>query len=124
MPSVSLSLHHAAVSLSLSRCFSTLLRRFQVSIFFVLKLSLKIFHKQACYVNNERIQKWRDALRLVANLAGWHLDRRCPEADSVKAIVEFIRNNFKSVGNNFLHTSKYLVGMESRIILEQNMLKA
>nr|XP_023879432.1 TMV resistance protein N-like [Quercus suber] len=66
-------------------------------------------------VNNERIQKWRDALRLVANLAGWHLDRRCPEADSVKAIVEFIRNNFKSVGNNFLHTSKYLVGMESSV---------
>lgn len=27
-------------------------------------------------VNNERIQKWRDALRLVANIAGWDMDLR------------------------------------------------
>ena len=27
-------------------------------------------------VNDERIQKWRDALRQVANIAGWDMDLR------------------------------------------------
>ncbi|XP_075648755.1 disease resistance protein Roq1-like [Castanea sativa] len=50
-------------------------------------------------VNDERIQKWRDALRLVGHLAGWHLNQRdlVGMESSGKEMMDLVNKRLKDV---------------------------
>ncbi|XP_030956932.1 toll/interleukin-1 receptor-like protein isoform X2 [Quercus lobata] len=40
--------------------------------------------------NKERVEKWKDALTQVGNLAGWYLKEDCSEIENIKDIVGWI----------------------------------
>ncbi|XP_050263224.1 TMV resistance protein N-like isoform X2 [Quercus robur] len=64
--------------------------------------------------NKERVEKWRDALRQVANLRGWHLEDTWPEIEDIKDIVEWISLNLKY--DAFPYIAKKLVGIYPRVM--------
>ncbi|KAK9988861.1 hypothetical protein SO802_029100 [Lithocarpus litseifolius] len=64
--------------------------------------------------NKERVEKWRDALRQVANLRGWHLEDTWPEIEDIKDIVEWISLNLKY--DAFPYIAKNLVGIYPRVM--------
>ncbi|XP_065638909.1 disease resistance protein RUN1 [Quercus suber] len=61
-----------------------------------------------------RVDKWRDALRQVGNLAGWHLKDTRPESQDIQEIVEQISLNLKY--DAFPYITKDLVGIYSRLV--------
>ncbi|XP_075650383.1 disease resistance protein Roq1-like [Castanea sativa] len=72
------------------------------------------------FVKNEeneektRVDKWRDALRQVGNLAGWHLKDTRPESLDIQEIVEWISLNLKY--DAFSYITNDLVGIYSRLV--------
>ncbi|XP_030926116.1 TMV resistance protein N-like isoform X2 [Quercus lobata] len=64
--------------------------------------------------NKERVEKWRDALTQVGNLAGWHLKNTRSEIEDIKDIVGKISLNLKY--DAFQYITKDLVGIYSRMV--------
>nr|XP_023878374.1 TMV resistance protein N-like [Quercus suber] len=64
--------------------------------------------------NIERVEKWRDALRQVGNLAGRHLRNTRSEIEDIKDIVGKISLNLKY--DAFPYITKDLVGIYSRMV--------
>ncbi|KAL0009633.1 hypothetical protein SO802_011135 [Lithocarpus litseifolius] len=60
-----------------------------------------------------RVDKWRDALRQVGILAGWHLKDTRPESQVIQEIVGWISLNLKY--DAFPYITKDLVGIHSRL---------
>ncbi|XP_030965651.1 TMV resistance protein N-like isoform X1 [Quercus lobata] len=61
-----------------------------------------------------RVDKWRDALRQVGNLAGWHLKDTRPESQDIQEIVGWILINLKY--DAFPYITEDLVGIYSRLV--------
>ncbi|GMY08048.1 TMV resistance protein N-like, partial [Fagus crenata] len=69
-------------------------------------------HQERFKGNMEKVQKWRDALKEVANIAGWTLPADGPETEVIQKIVDVILNK---LGNMFSVETKGLVGINSRV---------
>ncbi|KAK9200165.1 hypothetical protein WN944_015361 [Citrus x changshan-huyou] len=67
-------------------------------------------HEEAFSENKEKVQKWRDALKQVANISGWELKDR-NESEFILDIVKDISRKFP-IKSEIL---KELVGMDSRL---------
>ncbi|KAF3437652.1 hypothetical protein FNV43_RR20408 [Rhamnella rubrinervis] len=64
--------------------------------------------------NFEKVQSWRDALKLVANLAGWHVSKdTTDESEFIKDFIVEISKKLDDVAT--LNISKDLFGMDSRL---------
>ncbi|KAF3951893.1 hypothetical protein CMV_022501 [Castanea mollissima] len=63
---------------------------------------------------SSQVDKWRDALRQVGNLTGWHLKDTRPESQDIQEIVEWISLNLKY--DAFSYITKELVGLYSRLV--------
>uniref|UniRef100_A0A7N2M279 TIR domain-containing protein n=1 Tax=Quercus lobata TaxID=97700 RepID=A0A7N2M279_QUELO len=61
-----------------------------------------------------KVDKWRDALRQVGNLSGWHLKDTRPESLDIQEIVEWISLNLKY--DAFSYITKDLVGIYTRLV--------
>ncbi|KAL4597629.1 hypothetical protein ACB092_11G002900 [Castanea dentata] len=61
-----------------------------------------------------RVDKWRDALSQVGNLAGWHLNNTRPESQVIQDIVGSISLNLKYDGVAYI--TKDLVGINSPLV--------
>nr|XP_023894568.1 TMV resistance protein N-like [Quercus suber] len=68
-------------------------------------------HEERFKEKMEKVQKWRDALREVANLSGWPSQNRS-EAECIQDIVEVILNK---LSNTFSAHTMGLTGIESRV---------
>ncbi|KAJ4713861.1 Resistance gene-like [Melia azedarach] len=68
-------------------------------------------HEEAFGENNEKVQKWRDALEKVADLSTWELNDRNE--------LEFVENIVKEISRKLIpkvfETHKELVGINSRL---------
>ncbi|XP_030971320.1 TMV resistance protein N-like isoform X2 [Quercus lobata] len=64
--------------------------------------------------NKERVKKWRDALRQVGNLRGWHLNNYRPESHDIQSIAGWISLNLKY--DAFPNITKDLVGIDSQVV--------
>ncbi|XP_060214978.1 TMV resistance protein N-like isoform X2 [Lycium barbarum] len=62
----------------------------------------------------EKLQRWKDALRNAANIAGWDV-RKTANGNEAKCIDQIINNNFPNMHCTISATEKYLVGIEARI---------
>ncbi|XP_050289676.1 disease resistance protein RUN1-like [Quercus robur] len=62
----------------------------------------------------ERVKKWRDALRQVGNLRGWHLNNYRPESHDIQSIAGWISLNLKY--DAFANITKDLVGIDSQVV--------
>ncbi|XP_061347960.1 disease resistance protein Roq1-like [Gastrolobium bilobum] len=71
-------------------------------------------HEKKFNANKERLQKWRTALQLVANLSGFHLEHgdRSYEYDFIERIVKDVSSKINRVP---LSVAKHPVGLESRV---------
>ncbi|KAL4594414.1 hypothetical protein ACB092_12G018900 [Castanea dentata] len=70
-------------------------------------------HQKNDRIDKEKIQKWKDAMREVGNLAGEHLlPHQRSEAKCIKDIVEVISNK---LSNALSAHTKGLIGIESRV---------
>ncbi|KDO40286.1 hypothetical protein CISIN_1g000802mg [Citrus sinensis] len=67
-------------------------------------------HVEAFRNNVEKVQKWRDALKVVANKSGWEL-KDGNESEFIEAIVNVISSKIRTE----LKIPKELVGIESRL---------
>ncbi|XP_050257412.1 TMV resistance protein N-like isoform X35 [Quercus robur] len=63
--------------------------------------------------NKETVEKWRDALREVGSLSGWHLKEYCSEIENIKDIVGCISLHLKYDALPYI--AKDLVGINSRM---------
>uniref|UniRef100_A0A2N9GNS1 TIR domain-containing protein n=1 Tax=Fagus sylvatica TaxID=28930 RepID=A0A2N9GNS1_FAGSY len=77
-------------------------------------------HEKDDKINVEKMQKWKDALREVANLPGWDLNQR-PELIVNQNIVGSIHSELYG---EFLSGSKDLVGIESSVEEMMDLLNA
>ncbi|KAK9993089.1 hypothetical protein SO802_022792 [Lithocarpus litseifolius] len=68
-------------------------------------------HEKCFKKNIKKVQTWRDALREVANLYGWHLQDR-PEAEFIQDIVKVIVDKLSST---FSIDTKSLPGIDFRV---------
>ncbi|GMY39807.1 TMV resistance protein N-like [Fagus crenata] len=69
-------------------------------------------HEERFKENIEKVQKWRDALKEVANIAGWTLPANGPETKVIQEIVDVISNK---LGNMFSVDTKELIGINTRV---------
>ncbi|KAH9725741.1 ADP-ribosyl cyclase/cyclic ADP-ribose hydrolase [Citrus sinensis] len=67
-------------------------------------------HEEFFRDNIEKVQKWRHALKVVANISGWEL-KDSNESEFIEEIVNVISSKIRSE----LEILKELVGMESRL---------
>ncbi|KAH9782150.1 ADP-ribosyl cyclase/cyclic ADP-ribose hydrolase [Citrus sinensis] len=67
-------------------------------------------HEEFFRDNIEKVQKWRHALKVVANISGWEL-KDSNESEFIEEIVNVISSKLRSE----LEILKELVGMESRL---------
>ncbi|XP_022734264.1 TMV resistance protein N-like isoform X2 [Durio zibethinus] len=74
-------------------------------------------HEERCKENEDKIQKWREALSVVADITGWHLKKRS-ESEFIGEIVTMISAKLCETYSN---VPNGLVGINSR--LEQLYLK-
>ncbi|KAK4580869.1 hypothetical protein RGQ29_024497, partial [Quercus rubra] len=70
--------------------------------------------------NKERVEKWRDALRQVGNLAGCHLKNTRCETEDIKDILGWISLHLKY--DAFPYISRDLVGIYSRMVELESLL--
>ncbi|KAF3437655.1 hypothetical protein FNV43_RR20411 [Rhamnella rubrinervis] len=68
-------------------------------------------HEDKAKLNTEEVQSWRDALKTVGNLAGWHVTKDTSESEFIK---EFIVQLSKKLDVGPLYI-KFLVGIDSRL---------
>ncbi|XP_020533296.1 disease resistance protein RPV1 isoform X2 [Jatropha curcas] len=68
-------------------------------------------HEKFFKEDMKRVQRWRSALSLIANLSGFCLDNRS-EAKCIQQIVNHVENRFKRTR---LYLPSYLVGIDSRV---------
>ncbi|GMY08061.1 disease resistance protein RUN1-like [Fagus crenata] len=69
-------------------------------------------HEERFKENIEKVQKWRDALKEVANIAGWTLPADGPETEIIQKIVKVILNK---LSGTFSVDTKGLVGINSQV---------
>ncbi|KAH9725834.1 ADP-ribosyl cyclase/cyclic ADP-ribose hydrolase [Citrus sinensis] len=67
-------------------------------------------HEEVFKNNVEKVQKWRDALKVVANKSGWEL-KDSNESEFIEEIVNVISSKIRTE----LEIPKELVGIESRL---------
>ncbi|KAF3952540.1 hypothetical protein CMV_021913 [Castanea mollissima] len=73
-------------------------------------------HEMKFKNNNDKVQRWRDALRKAANASGWHYKKGC---STYKSESHFIQNIVEEISNaklNWtpLYVAEYPVGINSR----------
>ncbi|KAK9995073.1 hypothetical protein SO802_024776 [Lithocarpus litseifolius] len=61
--------------------------------------------------NLKKVQRWKDALKEVANISGWHLQNR-PGAEFIQDMVEMILHK---LNYTFLIDAKGLIGIDSQV---------
>ncbi|XP_050261539.1 toll/interleukin-1 receptor-like protein [Quercus robur] len=71
----------------------------------------QVFNKHEDEENIEEVKKWREALKEVANLAGWDLQDR-HEAEFIEHLVEVISHRLNPKSSSF---TKDLVGINSSV---------
>ncbi|KAG2685814.1 hypothetical protein I3760_10G143100 [Carya illinoinensis] len=64
------------------------------------------------FKDDMKIQKWKESLKEVAKLSGFHLKKR-NESRFIHEIVQWVDS--KIIYNPELHVARYLVGIESRV---------
>ncbi|KAL4598715.1 hypothetical protein ACB092_11G077700 [Castanea dentata] len=74
-------------------------------------------HEMKFKNNKDKVQRWRDSLRKVANVSGWHYKKGCStyksESHFIQNIVEEIVSKAK-LNWTPLHVAEYPVGINSR----------
>ncbi|KAF3437650.1 hypothetical protein FNV43_RR20406 [Rhamnella rubrinervis] len=68
-------------------------------------------HEQDAKHSSEKVQSWRDALKTVGNLAGWHVTKDKPESEFIKEFIVQLSTKL-DVGPLYI---KFLVGIDSRL---------
>ncbi|KAF3437649.1 hypothetical protein FNV43_RR20405 [Rhamnella rubrinervis] len=71
-------------------------------------------HEQDAKHNTEEVQIWRNALKTVGNISGWHVARNTTsEAEFIKDFTAQLSRKLADVGS--LNISQVLFGMDSRL---------
>ncbi|XP_075646769.1 disease resistance protein RML1A-like [Castanea sativa] len=73
-------------------------------------------HEMKFKSNKDKVQRWRDALRKVANAFGWHYKKGCSKYKSESHFIQNIVEKISSTKLNWtpLYVAEYLVGINSR----------
>ncbi|XP_060216817.1 TMV resistance protein N-like isoform X3 [Lycium barbarum] len=72
--------------------------------------------------NLEKVQRWKDALRRAAGIAGLDV-RKTANGNEAESIDMIINDNFRNMHHSVSATEKYLVGIESRTGEVESLLK-
>ncbi|KAG6673163.1 hypothetical protein I3842_16G097800 [Carya illinoinensis] len=64
------------------------------------------------FKDDMKLQRWKEVLKEVTNLAGWHLGGKRKESELIHEVVQVVS---RIVNHTYLNVAKYPIGIESRI---------